>query len=86
MRHRVDAVALVEVGAGGDEQHAAPGGGGHDPQAAVVAGDGGGAEAGDLVGRQVEQHLAQVVARLAPAGAEDDRGVDRRARGPGPAR
>ena len=55
-----------------------PAGGGHDPQAAVVAGDGGGAEAGHLVGGQVEQHLAQVVAGLAPAGAEDDGGVDRR--------
>ena len=74
----VDAVALVQVGAGGDEQDPAPGRRGHHAQAAVVAGDRGGPEPGDLVGRQVEQHLAQVLARLAPAGAEDDGGVDRR--------
>ena len=72
--HAVDdgahALALVEVGAGAEDQDALAGGGEHGGDGADVAGDGGGVEAGQFGGGDAVGGFADQVRGLTPSGAE----------------
>ena len=72
---RRGAVALVEVGAGADHEHALAAGRDDAAERADVAGERGCAEARHLGGGEDRRRLADELGGLAPAAAEGERDV-----------